>query len=317
MKTIKIHIDQNISSNRLDKLIHTFYPDISRRHAKRLIDRGSVFVNGKRIRRASFIIKPPCNISIHLKENKDIEDASHQIHWSDLVIYRDDYLLVVNKPAGIPTAPTLDSAVHNTYYYLQKAQILPHKFYPFHRLDKDTTGVLLIPLRKSLARSLNQQLQNHEIKKRYLALCQGEPSASEWTVEGFIQRSNQPPFRPIFTSKSSSGMSNSSTSFKVILFNKEKHIALIEAIPHTGRYHQIRLHLEFSSLPVIGDKQHGKLPVPSFITQFGFKPRMMLHSYEISFFHQLKQHQVTFQAPLPVDFSIILQKIFQISENIF
>ena len=104
METVTLTIPENASPDRLDKTIFYYYPQFSRRYIKSLIDRGSIFVNRKRIRRSSYQITPAATIKIFIKDNQEIENKGHQIHWFHLIIYKDEQLITVNKPAGIPTA---------------------------------------------------------------------------------------------------------------------------------------------------------------------------------------------------------------------
>lgn len=310
METRLLKISADGLPTRLDKVIFHHHPQFSRRYIKRLIHRGSVFVDGKRVRKSSYQVVPPVIIQIYIKDNQDIENIGHQIHWSHLVVYQDDHLIALNKPAGIPTAPTRDSAIHNVYFFLQEAGLLPGHFFPFHRLDRDTSGVLLIPLSRGMAQALNDQMKKRQIHKTYLALSQGRASRTRWRVKGKISRQPEHPALFTFIPQPDSNKSHSYTDFRVLAQCFDPDICLIEAMPITGRTHQIRLHLRFSHLPILGDKKYNALPSPVFTEGASIPSRLMLHCREIRFLHPYIKDQITVQAPLPEDFRKILQLLF-------
>ncbi len=301
-----LQIPPGETPDRLDKIISLYSSSLSRRRIKQLISQGSVFVNNRRVRRVSFRVFPPVIIRIHAKSNQDIENKRHQIHWANLLLYRDEQLIILNKPAGIPTAPTADSAVHNVYHYLREENLLPPHFFPFHRLDRDTSGVLLIPLSRPMIRSLNHQMKNRDIGKEYLAVCRGLPSRENWRVEGNISRRNNSSSLMQFASQAEMQNSNSLTEFRVLASRQTPDICCVAARPQTGRTHQIRLHLRYSGLPILGDKQYH----PSRTTETVHPQRMLLHCREMSFFHPFLKNHFKIAAPLPEDFRSLLDKFF-------
>ncbi len=311
MEIIKITISRSAGAERLDKQVALHDANLSRRQIKRFIDMGSVFVDGKRIRKASYQVVPPAVIEIRIEQNEEIENKGNQIHWSNLLVYKDENLLAINKPAGIPTAPTRDSAVHNVYHYLKKSGILPSKFYPFHRLDKDTSGLLLIPLTHQMAQSLNSQMQNRQIRKTYVAICQGNPTNSDWTVQGKISRSRRNSNFFKFTSQPEQNHVNSMSEFHLINQHQNPDLCLIEANPFTGRTHQIRLHLAFSSLPILGDPRYNLNPMPAAELNIpGQAYRVFLHCRKMSFYHPVKKNNFSLTAPLPEEFRQLIRIFF-------
>jgi len=310
METILLKISADVLPTRLDKLIFTHGPQFSRRRIKKLIQQGSVFVNGKRVRKSSYQVFPPVVIQIYIKDNQKIENIGHQVHWSHLVIYQDAYLIALNKPAGIPTAPTRDSVIHNVYHFLQEAGLLPNRFFPFHRLDQDTSGVLLIPLSRKMVQALNDQMKKRQICKKYLALSQGRASHIHWSVKGKISRQPKHPALFTFIPQPGADKSLSFTEFRLLAQRYNPDVCLIEAMPVTGRTHQIRLHLQFSQLPILGDKKYNTFPPPIFPDGTEPPSRMMLHCREITFLHPYIKDQITVKAPLPEDFGHVLQLLF-------
>ncbi len=309
MKKYRIHIPASAVSDRLDRLIVQHHSGFSRREIKRLIDRGSVYVNGRRIRQASYQVFPPAEIQIFVKENLEIEHVAVQIHWHSLVLYQDAHLLIINKPPGIPTAPTVDSAVHNVYAYLQQAGILSHPFYPFHRLDLDTSGVLMIPLSRQAVRKLNEQMRHHRIQKIYLALCQGIPASTQWETIGTISRQRQPPSRYRFSPQPGMRGFYSESHFRCLAYRSQPEVSLIQARPVTGRTHQIRLHLQHAGLPILGDAHYG-FQLSGWPGDFPSPERTLLHCREMMFTHPLTLDRISVQAPLPADFARFLRLLF-------
>lgn len=310
MQTRLLKISADVLPTRLDKLIFTHSPQFSRRFIKKLIHQGSVFVNGKRVRKSSYQVFPPVVIQIYVEDNQEIEDVGHQVHWPHLIIYQDTYLIAVNKPAGIPTAPTRDSAIHNVYSFLRKAGLLTNRFFPFHRLDRDTSGVLLIPLSRRMVQSLNDQMKKRQIRKKYLALSQGSAFRIHWSVKGKISRQPKHPALFTFIPQPDADKSHSFTEFRLLAQRSHPELCLIEAVPVTGRTHQIRLHLQYSHLPILGDRKYNTLPPPAFPDGTEPPSRMMLHCREITFIHPYIKDQITVTAPLPEDFGYVLQSLF-------
>ncbi|GAB4333729.1 MAG: RluA family pseudouridine synthase [Calditrichia bacterium] len=307
-KTIVLEIPKLDLPTRLDLLI-AGYSQFSRRQAKELISQGSVFISNRRIRRASRLYSGPLNIKIFLGNQDSIEKEAQQIHWPDLILYQDSDLLAMNKPAGIPTAPTPNSAVHNVYEYLKRNSIIPSTYYPFHRLDKGTSGILLIPLTRRMAHSLNEQMQKRNIIKIYSAICLGHLTSKNIIIKGYIsrQRPHSPRFQ--FFKEETAGSRYSETIIKV-LREARLPLSLVEAQPKTGRTHQIRLHLASLNHPVLGDPLYGPRSIPDFLPANSLSQRMFLHCREMSFFHPFIRDQITISATLPEHFLQILRELF-------
>ncbi len=310
MKNIVFEIHSNQSPDRLDKLIFAENTGLSRRHIKRLIDQGSVFADRRRIRRASQQIFPPVRIEIRIKDDQKLQEKAHRIHWPDLIIYRDEHLLAINKPAGIPTAPTLDSAVNNIYYFLEKAKLLPRNFFPFHRLDTETSGALLIPLSASMARELNRQMREQQIQKSYLAICQGKVPQTSWVVSGTIRKMPGGHSFYRFSSKPEPHTGNSRSDFQLLAEHINPNISLVLAKPITGRTHQIRLHLLSSNVPVLGDTRYNPNPGPALPGPLRPPSHALLHCLKMTFYHPFIKDQIAITALLPVDFLAYLHTLF-------
>lgn len=203
------------------------------------------------------------------------------------ILFEDEDILVVNKPAGMPTHPsighfggTLANAV--MYHYRD----IPFTFRAVTRLDRDTSGVTLIAKNSPSAHKLSMQLSCGQLKKEYLALCVGSPHQNSGRIscgikrenEGIIKRCVSPDGKP------------SVTDYELI--RKFAGLSLIAAFPKTGRTHQIRLHLSHIGIPIYSDFLYGR-EVPG--------ERTRLHAAKISFIHPFSKKNVSISAPIPND----------------
>lgn len=208
------------------------------------------------------------------------------------IIYHDDDLVAVNKPAGM--------SVHRGWARdgIPALQVLRNQIgcavYPVHRLDRPTSGVLLFATSGEVHRLVQQQFNAHTVEKRYLALCRGHDEALTHIDHPLAKREDLEP-RPAVT------------DFK-FLGHFERY-GLFEARPRTGRLHQIRRHLRHASHPIIGDVRYGKGEHNRiFRTRFGFH-RLALHAVSLTLTHPKTQQPLTLHAPLPADFSQLLQTL--------
>jgi len=197
------------------------------------------------------------------------------------VIFEDEHLLVVNKPAGWNTHAPAPHAGEGIYDWLRHREPRWHKLAILHRLDKDTSGVLAFGKTASANRSLTRQFTERAVRKRYVFLTHGSPPKAEWTARDFIARSGS---RYVSGPKSPSG-EEAETRFRVL--SRDGDVTVIAAEPRTGRTHQIRVQAADSGVPVLGDtlykgEEHA---------------RLCLHAESLSFTHPASSRTVTFDAP--------------------
>lgn len=214
------------------------------------------------------------------------------------ILFEDDFLLIVNKPAGILSQGTVDPKRRHLLSFLQEQ--LPHlKLYLHHRLDKDTSGVFLLSKNEKANKRLTEIFSKHEIEKTYMALCKPKAdfSETEWQVKNHlapVKNSNRQLMRMVVVKK---GGWYAETQFK-ILAKKEK-FYWIEAKPLTGRTHQIRVHMAENKMPILGDFLYGG--------KSELVPRLMLHAGELKFPHPIHNELIGVKAELPKDFKTLLQ----------
>lgn len=283
---------------RLDRFLAMKMPDWSRAQLTQLIKRGSVLVEGKRLA-PDARLKPGAMIEVALTAEAPAASAGKLEHW---IMHEDKDILVLNKPAGLlmhPLSPTWLSApeaalesepsLAAALWRLGPAQRAVPRVGIVHRLDRETSGALLVAKNAAAFASLTEAFRDRRVRKIYRAIVRGRPAKKLLRVEAPIGR---PPGkkRVVVTALGR----ESSTEFSVV--KSCAAAALVEARPLTGRTHQIRAHLSFLDHPVAGDPDFdtgGVEPKP---------PRLMLHAYAISFAHPGTGKTVTYRAPLPKDF---------------
>lgn len=205
------------------------------------------------------------------------------------VLYEDDDILLVNKPLGMPTHPSQghhDDTLANAVMYRYRNQSFT--FRAITRLDGDTTGVVLVARNPLSAQRLTDMLQKGEIHKEYTALTVGTPSEREGVIDAPIARCED----SIIKRRIHDGGKNALTKYSVISTNADKTMALVKAIPVTGRTHQIRLHLSHIGTPIYGDFLYGE-PIDGV--------RAYLHCSSLTFRHPSTSEKLRVDATLPDD----------------
>ena len=201
------------------------------------------------------------------------------------IIYQDDWLIAVDKPAGYLVHPA-DQPQEGDLVTMKilRDQIEQH-VYNIHRIDRPTTGVLLFSKDRDAARTLHRALERHEIKKTYWAIIHGCPPADTWECRQPLRKSDDAPER------------DAHTSFSVL--KKQGELVLIEAIPYTGRTHQIRKHLLHANIPIVGDFRYAGIETSTILgKKLGTNTRMLLQSRQIQFQHPVTSNNTTITAPL-------------------
>ncbi len=279
---------------RLDLCLTEALPGASRKLIKRALDRGAVFVNEQVERRAGTLLQGGETLSLTLElppEPRAAVDVP--------VLYRDTDLLAVNKPPGLPVHANVADAVnvHDRVCALLGAEGASDPIL-IHRLDADTTGVLLFALNREANRSLARQFSERQVEKTYLALVRGCPPRA-FDVRDYLR----PGVRGR-TVQVRSGGQPAWTSFRTLACRNDA--ALVAARPHTGRTHQIRTHLASQGFPLFGDTLYGgqdKLITPQGPT---LCPRHMLHAASLALTHPATGQPLVLTAPLPEDFIHLL-----------
>lgn len=304
---IKIPVHQG--AIRIDKYIGEQFPLYSRSFFQRLIEQKCVVVNNKVIEKTSFMVKPHDAITINFPSERVVTPAQITEHTSNIqIIHEHEHFLIINKPANLLVhAPsktsisiTLVDWIEQNYTEVSKVGYIDRPGI-IHRLDKDTTGILIISRTNYAHNIFGEMFKNHTIKKTYHALVQGHPDPTG-TINLAIGRnpvhrnkmSAFPPVDENIAYQRGVKVRQAQTDYKVITYFKDH--TLVEVKPVTGRTHQIRVHFAAIGHPLIGDATYGgntKL--------FG---RQALHAHTIQF--TFNNESFTFTAALPADMQTLL-----------
>ena len=293
----KLTVDPSQARQRLDRFLAERLPAFSRSRLQALIREGLVTVNGKPARPRDLVRGSD---AIEWREPQ-ITKIEAQPEAMDLeILFEDDDLLVINKPAGLVVHP---GAGHQTHTLVNA--LLAHcknlsgiggKERPgiVHRLDKETSGALVIAKNDAAHRDLAKQFADRTIGKIYLALVAGTLRKSSGTIDAPIAR--HPVQRKKMSVARRAGRS-AKTEYRVLRSSGDA--SLVECTIHSGRTHQIRVHLHHLGHPVLGDKLYGGKRAGSF-------PRQMLHAWKLSFRHPRTGKTMNFTAPIPQDLETAL-----------
>lgn len=304
-------------SKRLDIFIAHYEPHISRNRIQTLIKSGLALVNGKQ-EKPGYKVKLGEAISLELPERKIHDVLPEPIPLS--VLYEDPHIIVLNKPPGLVVHPapgnytgTLVNAL--LYYYgslpsrsAGKEGDVRDRAGIVHRLDKDTSGVMVVARTQEALRSLSGQFKDRVVRKRYIALVADVIKKGSGTIEvGLGRHVKQRKKISVHTNKAREAV----TSFIV----KERYpkATLVEVEIKTGRTHQIRVHLAHIGHPVLGDRVYGGGKA----THFGetIITRQMLHAETLSLLHPDTGNPMSFTAPLPEDMAMIIEKLRKMKRN--
>ncbi|MEK6705820.1 MAG: RluA family pseudouridine synthase [Bdellovibrionota bacterium] len=317
-KTTKAH-----SQMRLDQVLSEELPaklgqPVSKSSIRKLIVAGAVYVEKKRTRIASRIIPPQRMINIWIDEHKLFSSGRWLFRPFDMtqehILYEDEYIIAIDKPPHLPTQPTLDEARDNLFAALKRFittrdNIVEPYLGLHHRLDRDTSGVIIFAKRREANAGLSRIFSQHEAVKVYNALTikpkhDTGTLPSAWSVKNYIKRSNTSGKRGHFVSTNSGG-DYAHTDFQILEILADG--LLIEALPKTGRTHQIRVHLAEAGIPILGDENYGG----SAMLKIGQNKiaRLMLHAMSLTFCHPVNKTELTIRSPLPRDFLQCLQAL--------
>ncbi len=284
----KVIIDENNANLRLDKALSNILTDKSRNYIEHLLDEGLITVNGK-------IEKPSYKVKVNDEIEYTIKEESLEIEAEDLgleIVYEDDYVAVVNKPKGMSVHPGAGinegTLVNGLLYELDSLSTINGVIRPgiVHRIDKDTTGLLMIAKNDEASKSLTEQLSKHECNRVYNALVYGVINESKGRINAPIGRSDEDRKKMAVRKDGKEAITN----FRVL--KRFKDFTFIECKLETGRTHQIRVHLEYIGHPLVGDRVYGRRKVIGDQGQF-------LHAKTIGFRHPKTNEWMEFDSELP------------------
>ena len=299
MQEIKIENDN--TGKRLDRVIADIDSSITRTMAKKLIDNNNILVNGTN-QKASYITNYGDIITINKPEATETKIKAQDIFVP--VIYEDENIIVINKPKGMVVHPANgnpDGTLVNAILNICKDSLsgIGGEIRPgiVHRLDKDTSGIIIIAKNDNTHINLSKQIQDRKVVKKYIALVRGIISENEATINMPIGRSSKDRKKMAVRKDGKEAI----THFKVV--QRFKNYTLLNLKIDTGRTHQIRVHMAEIGHPVVGDMvySNGK-------NEFGVEGQM-LHAQSLDFIHPVTGQKMHLEAEIPEYFQEVLDKL--------
>ena len=287
---------------RLDKYIANRMSDLSRSRVQQLIENADILVNGG-AKRASYSLAAGDLISVHVPREEPDLPTPEDIPLD--VVFEDEDLLVINKQAGLVVHPapghpsgTVVNALLAHRPDIAAADIDPQRPGIVHRLDKDTSGLLVVAANWATQRALQAQFKAREVEKAYLALLHGHLTPNHAAIEAPIGRD---PHNRKRMSVLQEGGRYARTEYKVQEYLAD--FTLVEATLITGRTHQLRVHFASIGYPIVGDEKYGRR------REEIEAPRQLLHAQRLTLTHPRTGERLTFHAELPADFFRILRSL--------
>lgn len=296
-------IDKETQSTRIDLVLSLLLSETSRSFIQKLIEGGSLTVNGSLCRSKKYKVSENDVVEIVLPEPEKLTIEEENIPLD--IVYEDRDLLIVNKPRGMVVHPavgnytgTLVNAV--MYHCKDRLSSINGVIRPgiVHRIDKDTSGLLMIAKNNRSHESLSRQLAEHSITRKYTALVYNNFSEDEGTVDAPIGRDPRNRLRRAVVSENSR---RAVTHWRVM--ERFGRYTLIEASLETGRTHQIRVHMAYINHPLVGDLLYGPKK------QTLFDKGQLLHAGVLGFVHPSTGEYMEFSSPLPEEFEQVLGKL--------
>jgi 23S rRNA pseudouridine1911/1915/1917 synthase len=303
MRTETFTVEQSLPDGRLDILLREKFPAASRGAWQRLIEQGCVRVNGKSVK-PTHAPRAGEQIEIHWPEARPAEAQPEAMPLD--ILFEDQSLLVLNKPAGLVVHPAAGHEEHtlvNALLHHCRGSLsgIGGVARPgiVHRLDKDTSGCLVVAKNDETHLALSAQFAKRQVEKIYNAILCGELAREAGEIRAAIAR--HPTHRKRMAARDDDSGRAAHTSYRVL--ERLNAATFVGAQIHTGRTHQVRVHFQFLGYPVVGDATYGARQNARLkeLTNYA-APRVMLHARELSFVHPRTEKQLSFEAPLPKDF---------------
>ncbi|WP_406242133.1 RluA family pseudouridine synthase [Tissierella carlieri] len=297
MDIVEFYVDED-DNERLDAYLAKELDEISRSYIQKLIKEDLVYVNDKHVK-SSYLVKEGDYIKVNLPEPKILEIIPEDIPID--IVYEDEDVAIINKPQDMVVHPApgnyTGTLVNALLFHIDNLSSINGIIRPgiVHRLDKDTSGLLIIAKNDKAHRILSESLKERNVKRVYISLVHGILSDNEGTVNAPIGRHGTDRKKMTVTQKNSK---EAITHYKVL--ERYDNYSLVEVNLETGRTHQIRVHMAYINHPVVGDPVYSKGK-----NEFGLD-KQMLHAYKLGFSHPSTGEHMEFQIDLPEYFKNIL-----------
>ena len=296
----EIIIPENYSLIRIDKALTLFYPNYTRTYFSYLIKNKKVKINDKYVS-PSYIIKPFDKVDIEFEEKEGEEIIPLKMSLD--IVYEDEDLLIINKPKGLVVHPSNghenDTLVNALIYNNKELSNVNGKYRVgiVHRIDKDTSGLLLICKNDFTHNEIAKQLKDHTMNREYYALCDGNILENYLKIIGKIGRDKNNRLKMAINTEN-----GKEAITHVTVIERYFKYTLVQCKLETGRTHQIRVHLSSIKHPLVGDSLYGGSTVL-------YNNGQLLHAYKLSFIHPRTLKNMSFEIPLPDYFSDVLSKL--------
>ncbi|MFK8138359.1 MAG: pseudouridine synthase [Bdellovibrionales bacterium] len=305
VKVFQFDIKEALEGKSLKEAVYLFLTEtrfisISKREVKKLVDSGAVHRNSKSCFKNSMPMSLNDKVLVelprfYLKAGDEDIKIELEISKND-VLFEDKNIILLNKPSGISTGPTLDPKRDHLYAsvrrYLEKNSRSEVYVGMHHRLDLDTSGVVLFTKKKAANKGITLQFEGRTIKKSYLALAhrQEELREKNFTIKNHLARTKESKeTKRVFVESVKSGGDYAETRFE--LLNDSELFLFFSVAPKTGRTHQIRVHLSEAGYPIVGD--------PFYPAKNPLKERLCLHAARLELVHPITKKELSISAPLP------------------
>ena len=287
MKTIEIIIDERLSNRDIKNILFE-HLGFSQRLVTRLKQTDGIRLNGEHATvRKKVILGDILTVTMNDEKNENIVPNNIPID----IVYEDDDILIVNKPKDMPTHPShghYENTLANALVYRYRNENFV--FRAITRLDKDTTGLVLLAKNPYAANNLCNQIRDRKIKKEYLAICCGQLPQKEGFVDAAIRRENESVIKRVVSADGQ----YATTGYCVLEYKNG--LSLVKLFPETGRTHQIRVHMSYLGTPLYGDFIYGEEILGE---------RTRLHCHALEFVHPVSDKKMYLSCPMPDDFDII------------
>ena len=319
-KIINLIVDENNQNKRVDIFLSKYEEKISRTKIKNLIEKGYLEINNLKVLEPSKKVNIKDKIKLEVPELKKLEIKPYKYKLD--IIYEDNDVMVINKPAGLvvhPGAGNFDNTLVNALINYDKKNLssINGELRPgiVHRLDKDTSGVIIVAKNNFAHTHLSKQFDDHSIDRKYIALVWGKLRPQQGEIKTFITRSSKN--RQLMEVSQTKGKL-AITNYKTIEIYENSRVptlSLVEYKLKTGRTHQIRVHMKFKGNPILGDKSYKKKlkklkDVDPELNEIIKKiDRQCLHAKSLGFLHPTKNQRLFFESKLPNDLHKIVKKL--------
>lgn len=251
------------------------FPDSSRRTLQNWVKGGRIYVDDLCVLKTNYLVSPGQTVSLGKKEPRLIENLP--------LIYEDRWMVVIDKPTGLLSVPT----DHDSFCALSLIRIglRSTAVFAVHRIDQETSGVLLFARGARSEKAFDEMFESHELKREYLAIVQGRISPDQGTWESYLrEKANYD------VEETSPALGKRAVTHFTVL-KRTKMFTYLKLTLETGKKHQIRVHCASAGHPVVGDFRYGSTADPV--------PRLCLHAYSLEFVHPFTNKEMSFTAPIP------------------